>query len=256
MKDLCSIAASPPAASARSWAICLGRADPAAVGRLRQVADIEVCERPDQIWLRGPTLDEKLHRRIAAVPGAQRFYVLPDGQLQPVASQLPKDRLPSGPWVPLPKWLALGLPPAGLAGRSNKRTPMVLVRSAHSETTSVLLTTIDRWEAYAVQAPQLRLDCWHFAVADDGRVVVRGAPLPPLPGQRWVDREGIAVPAGWRWSPPVDAAIVRAAFGLEPSDFVLWQTDGTWQRIRAADFVPASRAAVRASAEGFRYAAH
>ena len=87
-------------------------------------------------------------------------------------------------------------------------------------------------------------------------MIVRGEPLPPLPGQRWVDREGIAVPAGWRWSPPVEAAIVRAVFGLEPGDFALWQTDGTWQRIRAADFTPASRAAVRASAEGFRHAAH
>jgi hypothetical protein len=254
MKDPCSIAMSPPAASARPWAICLAWADLAAVGRLRQVADIEVCERPDQVWLRGPMLDEKLHRQITALPGVRRFYVLPDGQLQPVASQLPKNRLPSGPWVSFPKWLALGLPRAGLAGRSDKRAPMVLVRSSHSETASALLTTIDRWEAYAVQAPQLRLDCWYFAVADDGRAIVRGRPLPPLPGQRWVDREGIAIPAGWRWLPPVEAAIVRAVFGLEPSDFVLWQTDGTWQRIREADFVPASRAAVRASAEGFRHA--
>ncbi len=255
MKDQCHRAAAPAAASARPWAICLGKADAAAVGRLRQVAGIEVCELPDQVWLRGPGLDEKLQRRLAAVPGARRFHVLPDGQLQPVASQLPHNWLPRGPWISLPKWLALGLPPASLAGRSDQRTPMVLVRSAHPETASVLLTTIDRWEAYAVRAPQLRLDCWQFAMADDGGVVVRGEPLPPLPGQRWVDREGIAVPAGWCWSPPVEAVIVRAVFGLEPGDFALWQTDGTWQRIRAADFTPASRAAARASAEGLRHAA-
>ena len=89
-------------------------------------------------------------------------------------------------------------------------------------------------------------------MASDGRVAVCGQPLPPLPGQRWVEREGIAVPAGWHWSPPVEATVVRAVFGLQAGDFALWQTDGTWQRIRAADFLPAGRAAVRASAEGLR----
>ena len=182
--------------------------------------------------------------------------MLPDGQLQPVASRLPNNRLPGGPWVSLPEWLALELPPAGLAGRSEQRTPMVLVRSSRPEKASVLLTSIDRWEAYAVQAPQVRLDRWQFAVAEDGRVLVRGGPLPPLPGGRWVDRKGIAVPAGWQWSPPVEASIVRTVFGLEPGDLALWQPDGTWQRIRAADFTPASRAAVRATSEGFRHAAH
>jgi hypothetical protein len=124
----------------------------------------------------------------------------------------------------------------------------------HPETASVLLTSIDGWTAYAIQAPQVRLNRWQFAAAQDGRAIVRGDPLPPLPGERWVEREGIAVPAGWRWSPPVEAAIVRAVFGLEPGDLALWQTDGTWRRIRAADFAPASRAAVRATAEGFRHA--
>jgi hypothetical protein len=256
MRRLCATAASLAAVPARPWAICFGRPDLAAVGRLRQVAGVEVCELADQVWLRGPALDDKLHRRLAAVPGARRFYVLPDGQLQPVAGRLPKDRLPGGPWVSLREWLALELPRASLAGRLADRAPMVLVRSARPEAASVLLTSIDRWEAYAIQSPQVRLDCWRFAVAADGRVVVCGEPLPPLPGERWAEREGIAVPAGWRWAPPVEAAIARAVFGLAPGDWALWQTDGKWQRIRAADFVPASRAAVRASAEGFRHGSH
>ncbi len=254
MKDHRGAVASSPAAPARPWAICLGKADLPVAGRLRRIAGIEVCERAEQVWLRGAALDEKLHRRLAAVPGARRFYVLPDGQLQPVASRLPKNRLPDGPWVSFQEWLALEIPPAGLAGRSDQRVPMLLVRSLHPETASVLLTSMDCWAAYAIQAPQVRLDRWRFAVAKDGRVIVRGDPLPPLPGERWVDREGIAVPAGWRWSPPVEAAILRAAFGLEPGDLALWQTDETWQRIHAADFTPASRAAARATAEGFRHA--
>jgi len=246
-------APAPTVAFLRPWAIYIAQADLASTGRLRQVAGIKVCQRPGQVWLRGPALDETLRRQLAAMPGAQRFFVLPDGQLQPVARRLPSGRLPGGPWLPLPRWLGLSLPPATLAGRLIGRVPMTLVRSACAETAAVLLTTIDRWEAYAVRAPQVRLDRWQFAVANDGRVVVRGEPLPPLAGQRYVEWEGIAVPAGWRWSPPVEAAIMRSVLRLEPGDFALWQIDGTWQQIPAAQFVRASRAAVRASAEGFRH---
>ena len=254
MTELRSPSASQAAATARPWAICLGKADLAAVARLRQMAAIEVCELPEQVWLRGPALDAKLHRRLAAMPGARRFFVLPDGQLQPVASRLPQNRLPNGPWMPLATRLTLGLPPASLAGRSEERVPLTLVRSARPAVASVLLTHIDRWAAYAITAPRVRLDRWQFAATADGRVIVRGTPLPPLPGERWVECEGIATPAGWRWSPAVEAAIVRAVFGLQPGDLALWQTDGTWQRVRAADFTAASRAAVRATAEGLQHA--
>jgi hypothetical protein len=255
MRDDAGIVASPPAAPPRPWAVCLGMNDVASVGQLRPIAGIEVCVQPDRVWLRGPGLDAKLHRRLAAMPGAQRFYVLPDAQLQPVASRLPASWLPGGAWVPLKQWLVLGLPTASLAGQLDGQVSMTLVPSAHPETASVLLTTMDRWGAYSAEAPQLRLDCWKFAVADDGRVIVRGEPLPPLPGQRCVESEGIAVPAGWQWSPPLEGAIVRAVFRLEPGDFALWNTDGTWQRIRAADFMPASRSAVRASAKGLHHVA-
>jgi hypothetical protein len=127
--------------------------------------------------------------------------------------------------------------------------PMVLVRSAQLDVPSVLLTTIDRWNDYAIRAPQVRLDRWQFAADEGGRVVIRGQPLPPLAGQRWVEQDGIAVPAGWWWSPPVEATIVRLVLGLEADDFALWQLDGTWERIGAARFVRASRTAVRATAE-------
>ena len=55
MNDLGHTIAAPTAAApARPWAMCLGRADLAASGRLWQVAGVEVCDLPDQVWLRGP----------------------------------------------------------------------------------------------------------------------------------------------------------------------------------------------------------
>ena len=68
--------------------------------------------------------------------------------------------------------------------------------------------------------------------------------LPPLPGQRWVEQEGIAVPAGWTWTPAVEAALVRQVFGLAAGDVALWHADGAWERIAGDEFVRATRAAV------------
>jgi hypothetical protein len=125
---------------------------------------------------------------------------------------------------------------------------------------SLLLSRFDLWAAYAIEAPQIRLNPWRFAVAADGRVAVHVQPqakrvanlssaLPPLPGRRWVEQDGVAIPAGWSWTPAVDAALLREVFGLAEGDVALWHADGTWERIAAEEFVRATRAAVRATAK-------
>ncbi len=249
--------------SAQGWAICLARRDAAAAGRLRQVAGAEVCELPEAVWLRGPQADDELQRRLAAVAGARRFSVLADGQLLPVGARVPQGRLPPGPWTVLAQWIGIEPPPAVLAGKGGEQVTLALVRSDCVQEASLLLTRLELWAAYALEAPQVRLDRWRFAVAADGRVVVHDQHqsrqveslprqvenlsygLPPLPGQRWVEQEGIAVPAGWTWTPAVEAALVRQIFGLAAGDVALWHADGAWERIAAEEFVRVTRAAVR-----------
>ena len=235
------------------WAIRLDRRDSASAGRLRQLAGVEVCEEGDKVWLRGRHNDEKLGRRLAAVPGAERFAVLGDGQLLPAGRRLPLGRLPSAIWTPIARWIALSLRPGQFAGRTGQTAALRLVRSDVEKEAAILLTTAEIWRAYAVEAPQVRLERWRFALAADGRVAVHGRPLPPLPGSRWVEEQGIAVPAGWTWSPAVAATIIREVFGLAAGDIALWHEDGSWEHIRADDFVKASRSAVRKSVSCTEY---
>jgi hypothetical protein len=227
------------------WAVCLASADLAAAGRLRLVAGIEVCRVGQEVWLRGQQLDEALERHLRAVPGARRFWVLPDRQIRSPMSRVPKGWLPEGPWAPLARWMGAEFPQSGPAGKSDQRVPLTLVRSTVPEEPGILLVEVPQWAAYAAEAPEVRLQRWTFALAADGRVAVRGQPLPPLRGERFIEYEGIAVPAGWTWSPPVEPAVVRELLTLEPGDVALWRTDGSWERIATADFVRASRAAAR-----------
>jgi hypothetical protein len=227
------------------WAIRLDRRDAGAAGRLRLMAGVEVCEQADAVWLRGPQSGEELKWQLAAVAGARRFSVLPGGQLVPSGARVPQGWLPQGPWIAITRWIGLEPPLTAAAGRSDATVPLSLVRSDRMEEATLLLTRFDVWAAYAVEAPQVRLDRWRFAAAADGRVAVHGPGLPPLPGRPWVEREGIAVPAGWTWSPAVEAALLRQLFGLESGDVALWHEDGCWERISAAEFVRATRASVR-----------
>jgi hypothetical protein len=80
------------------------------------------------------------------------------------------------------------------------------------------------------------------------RVLIRGTPLPPLPGERWVERNGIATPAGWCWDPPVDASVLCSSLEIERGDVVLLESS-QWQIVAAADWVRATRSAVRATVE-------
>ena len=69
-----------------------------------------------------------------------------------------------------------------------------------------------------------------------------------MAGTRCVERDGVAVPAGFALSPAIDSASVRALLGTELGDLTLFAPAGTWDRITAGDFVAATRAAARATA--------
>jgi len=76
------------------------------------------------------------------------------------------------------------------------RVPFSLVRSTDERASELLLTEFAHWQQYAARASEIRLRAWEFAVSSAGRVLVRGVPLPPLPGRQFVVRGGVAVPAG------------------------------------------------------------
>jgi hypothetical protein len=233
------------------WAARLALSQAEAAARLRLVSGLRVLATPPWLWLRGEAFDESLDLQLRSTPGVERFVLGDDDLLTPVGCLVPVDRLPQGTWTLLSQWLTVELPVSRLAGRSEAQVTLGIVRSTEVREPGLLLTTWDEWHAYGITAPQSRLDRWMFAVSDDRRAIVRGAPPPPLPGVSYVELEGIAVPCGWRWDPPVDAATVRQALGLDANSLAVFQVDGSWERIAAADFVRATRSALRATQDAF-----
>lgn len=231
------------------FAISLPRTEAARLGPLRLWSEFEVCETREAIWLRAARLDDEQWDFCRRLPGAGRYEVLADGQLLPAGALVPRGNLPEGTWAPLVEWLQLELPAATASLATPPRIALRLTPAHEPRAASWLLTSLAEWCAYVETAPQARLARWAFAADATGRVVVRGAPLPPLRGVHYVEESGIAVPAGWHWAPAVEAAVVRDVLGLEQGDSALWFADGSWDKIAMGDWIRATRSAARLTLE-------
>jgi hypothetical protein len=116
---------------------------------------------------------------------------------------------------------------------------------------ALLVTSLAEWREFALHAPEIRLRQLRFAVDEAGNVVVRGKPLPPLPGGQFVLRGNVAIQAGFALEPAVSADVLSRRLGLATDALALFHEDGTFSRIEAEQFVPATRSAVRETAEVF-----
>ncbi|MCO5165758.1 MAG: hypothetical protein M9894_05245 [Planctomycetes bacterium] len=233
----------------------------ARLGPLRLASGVAACvdgdpaagalARGDEVvvWLRGEALDPDLDRRLRAT-GGQRFEVAPDGALRPPGRRLPVGRLPAGPWRPLAALLA----PAEAVARDaapGARAPLRLVRDpAAPEAPTALLVAAEALAAWAATASQARLVRLEVARrADAPEALVRGRPLPPLPGARLVVRGGVAVPAGLALAPALDPAALAALFDLAPGDLALVSGDvgdaAAVERVAHAAFAPLTRSLAR-----------
>jgi hypothetical protein len=220
------------------------------LGHLRRAPGVKALEQNHDVWLYGESCDEALARLLALVPGGQRFRVLSDGQLVPHAKTVPLGRLPAGEWTPLSQWLRLALPAATNVPPSRlEPVQLVLMPSNLVREPNMLETSLQTWASYLSLAPRWRIECWSFVASREGQILVRGLPLPPIPGRQWVAEHGIAVPAGYAWSPPVDAPALRRVLKLADGEVALLRPEGPWERVAPEQWVQASRAAARATSE-------
>jgi hypothetical protein len=230
-----------------SWAIRIARDDAASLAGLRLLPGLEIGEIDELLWLRGRAGDEQLDARLAALPASGRYEWLAPNQLRLVDHRIPSERLPDLHWQPLNVWLQVESPDAALPATEPNPVPLRLARSTDERDPDLLLTNLAVWKSFGTSAAQVRLDRLEFAADDHGQVLVRGRPLPPLPGVRYVSHGPIAIPAGYSWQPAVGADVLARVFGASEGALVLWNEDGTMTRLHAEQFVPAMRSALRAT---------
>lgn len=230
-----------------AWAAKLDAALAPAAAALRMRPGIEVCESGGAVWLRGREADEALELELRRLPGAERFEVVEGGRVRAVGKRVPCGRLPEAGWGPVAAWAVPGPQPAARAAALTQRVNVRIVRAAEEAPANLLRLPMEVFAAWAEGASTARLRPLAFAVSGSGEALVRGVPPPSLPGRRYAEREGIALPCGWTWEPAVPPAVLRARVELAAGDLALFEEDGGWEKVPAAAFVRATRSAVRGS---------
>jgi hypothetical protein len=227
----------------------LAREDALTVAALRLVPGIEVAEHAGLIWLRGKAADDDLSSRLRAIPAIDRYERLAENRLRRIEDRIPALSLPESNWQRLETWLRVEAPATAFPGTEPSGMALRLVRSAAEHDPELLVTDLYAWTEFARDAAQVRLQCWQFAASAEGLVIIRGKPLAPLAGTRFVLHGNIAVAAGFTWNPRVDPDVLARLFGSSEERLVLWWEDGTFSRLQTEQFVSATRSAIRATAK-------
>lgn len=242
--------------ASRAWVAFVSPLARRQLSVFRTWPDLVGSETTDGLWVRvnrsDHSRDADLIRRLRLETAAEVFDATAAGELIPQGCLVPTKTLPDGPWLPLRDLLTVSWPVAGFAGKGLAGCSLRLVRSEQEIEPSVLELDLATWANAVATMPQVRLSRWEFAASVAGRVLVRGLPLPSLSGERFYEREGLVIPAGYRWEPDVTPAVVRRLLQSTTDEWLLWRAEtNRWERIPTAAFVPARRANVRQTAMEF-----
>jgi hypothetical protein len=233
-----------------AWALRLATHDAASLAAIRLRPGVEVAQGPDSLWVRGQgTEDAAFNRTLRSLPATERYEWLPNDRLRSIESRIPSASLPPLQWQPLPRWFRLEFPSCGLPTEAPRPTSLRLIRSTTEQASNVLLTTFRAWAGFALETAEIRLKQLRFAVSENAEALVWGVPLPAIPGRRFVEQNGIAVPTGFTWRPAVSAPVIRQVFRVAEDALVLWHLDGSITNIHPEQFVTATRGAIRETAQ-------
>ncbi|MBI1840738.1 MAG: hypothetical protein HYR88_07805 [Verrucomicrobia bacterium] len=234
------------------WAMRLARAHASALARIRLHPGIEVTETADAVWVRGRQTHAAFDEILRGVPAEARYQWSPGNRLQPAQSRIPSEEMPSAKWTPLSDWLGVSLDAPQAASPLPPRVSLMLRRSVDEREPNLLQLPWVEWRLYAKAAPEVRLQRWKFAVSASREALVRGLPLPPLPGALWVEESGIATPAGYDWFPQVSAEVARRVLAVASDCLVLWHLDNTVSPVRSELFIEATRPNIAATDASLR----
>lgn len=211
----------------------------------RTRAGWEICQAGESLWLRCPD-QSSAREKTAALPCTGRFRADAAGRLIPWSGTLPVGRMPEGPWEALAVWLTVAPPAAVLPGRSQARVEVKLERSTLEQTPAALLVNLDDLLAWAETASRLRLGKLKFAVsATDGRTLVTGTPLPPVPGVACYFHGRLTLPCGWDFAPPLWPAWVEQSLALPQGALALLDPAGRVEILEQESFTALSLSALR-----------
>jgi hypothetical protein len=230
--------------------IVLSQADKAALGSVRCLPGLQAAEDEGFIWVRGINALGNIDLRIRQLPGLHTYTLDAYNNLFPPGGLTPVAKLKPLKWVPVAEYITVKLPVSALPGKVSLQHIIKLIPSGRSQEGNVLLTDLATWKTYAETAPLVRLQQTRFAVSENNKVIIMGTPLPALPGKEYVLQDTLLLPCGFEFDPPAISELVIARLDPSKESLLLFDTDGTWEKVPKNAFMPSTRSAIRLTKGG------
>ncbi len=216
--------------------------DAPALAPQRTRAGWTACLENGALWLRCPAADAA---ECAALPAVARYRCDSRGLLTPLEGSVPVAQAPAGPWLPLTEVFPVHPATPNFPGRTRQRLNVSLVRTEREQPAQAVLLPLAQMLPWVEQAPRIRLERLQFAAAADGRALVKGTPLPPVPGAVFYFAGAMALPCGWDFAPHLWHGWVEKALAIPAGGLCLVHEDARLELIGAEGFAPLTLAAVR-----------
>jgi hypothetical protein len=230
--------------------IVLSQADKAALGSVRCLPGLQAAEDEGFIWVRGINALDNIDLRIRQLPGLHTYMLDADDNLFPFGGLTPVAKLKPLKWVSAAEYITVRLPVSALPGKVSQQHVIKLIPSGRSQEGNVLLTDLTIWKTYAERAPLVRLQQTRFAVSENNKVLIMGTPLPALPGKEYVLQDTLLLPCGFEFDPPAISELVITRLDPAKESLLMFDTDGTWEKVPKNAFMPSTRSAIRLTQGG------
>jgi hypothetical protein len=217
------------------------------LGAVRGIPGLKAAIDEDNIWLRGIAPAAKPDALLASLPIIQSYVLDTEDRLFPAGSLTPTGKLKPLDWQLIKTFIPVKMPVSAIPGTAQAKIQLQLSRSGRMQESFAMLVSLDDWKAYAETAPLTRLSRLQFAVSSSGDTLITGSPLPLLKGKGYWQSGQMLLPLGFDFDPPAIAALIADALTANNDHYLLFDTDGGAEYIPIADFVLATRSAVRLS---------
>jgi hypothetical protein len=224
--------------------------DKPALGAVRCHPGLRAALHNEQIWIRGIAAAATGDRSLSQLPVLHTYLLDGENRLFPAGGLTPVARLSVLDWISLHEFIGLELPASALPGIVSQKLAISLVQAGLEIKAAALMTTLERWQQYGLNAPLARLERLRFAVSEKGEALIIGTPLPPLPGRTYTLQDDIFLPAGYAFNPPGIHRIIHSAQNHNGDGHLLFEVDGSCQWIPSSYCVPATRSAIRMTKGG------
>jgi len=228
-----------------SWFLRTDAAHKDALSDIRPWANLKVAFEAKEVWVSGFTQSQIHTVEVRSNPFASIFYAK-GAKLFPQNSQLPVGNVPSLLWTPIQRAFPIKLPSFnhnyfGI----DEKIALNLVHSVEEKEAMAMLIEVKELGNYMETAPEVRTAALSWIVMGKSKALVIGKPVLPIRGDTFWQRGDFLLPAGYDFDLYQLAESLNQRLNPEKEDWILWNTDNSYVKIRKENVKPLSLSSFR-----------